>query len=158
MSSKGTSMRKLLQILRLYFEAKLSQRNIAKSLSLSVGVVSKYINRALDKNISWPLPPGMDEPTLRELLQPKANQSTPSKTLDSIDFVKTHQELSRKGVTLQLLWEEYESEQEAALSYSRYCHHYRVYKKSLKRSLRQTQVKSKKCCKFPLIRPISLAC
>lgn len=138
MQSKGTSMRKLLQILRLYFEAKLSQRKIAKSLSLSVGVVSKYINRALDKNISWPLPPGMDEPALRELLQPKAIQSNPSKTLDSIDFVKTHQELSRKGVTLQLLWEEYQSEQEEPLSYSRYCHHYRAYKKSLKRSLRQT--------------------
>ncbi len=53
MSVKGTSMRKLLQILRLYFESKLSQRKIAKSLSLSVGVVSKYDNRALDKIIVY---------------------------------------------------------------------------------------------------------
>ncbi len=84
MSAKGTSMRKLIQVIRLHFESKLSRRQIAKSLSLSVGVVIKYINRSLDKNVSWPLPPGMDEPALRELLQPKAIQSTPSKTLDSI--------------------------------------------------------------------------
>ena len=114
-------MRKLIQILRLHFESKLSQRKIAKSLSLSVGVVSKYINRALDKNLSWPLPEGMDEPALLEILKPRTVQVNLSKALDLIDFAKTHQELSRKGVTLQLLWEEYQSEQEGPLSYSRYC-------------------------------------
>ena len=88
---KGTSMRKLIQILRLHFESKLSQRKIAKSLSLSVGVVSKYINRALDKNLSWPLPEGMDEPALLEILKPRTVQVNLSKALDLIDFAKTHQ-------------------------------------------------------------------
>jgi transposase len=138
MSVKGTSMRKLLQILRLHFESKLSRRQIAKILSLSVGVVIKYINRALEKNLSWPLPSELDEPTLIKLLKPKSSHLKQSKAPGLIDFSKTHQELSRKGVTLQLLWEEYQSGQENSLSYSRYCHHYRAYKKSLKRSLRQT--------------------
>ena len=123
MSAKGTSMRKLIQVLRLHFESKLSRRQIAKSLSLSVGVVIKYLNRALEKNLSWPLPEGMNEPALIELLKPKTVQLNPSKAIDTIDFSKIHQELSGKGVTLQLLWEEYKSEQSACLSYSRYCHH-----------------------------------
>ena len=64
MSAKGTSMRKITQILRLHFELKLSTRQIAASLKVSVGVVSKYINRALNSNVSWPLPNDMDEKTL----------------------------------------------------------------------------------------------
>jgi len=79
MSAKGTSMRKLIQILRLHFELKLSRRQIANSLSVSVGVVIKYINRALDKNLSWPLPEGMDEPALLEILKPKAAHASLNK-------------------------------------------------------------------------------
>ena len=88
MSAKGTSMRKLIQVLRLHFESKLSRRQIAKSLSLSVGVVIKYINRALEKNLSWPLPEGMDESALLEILKPRTVQANLSKALDLIDFAR----------------------------------------------------------------------
>ena len=139
MPAKGTTMRKITQIIRLHFEAKLSTRQIAASLKVSVGVVSKYVNRALDSNISWPLPNDMDEKTLLARLQPTVPvKSCLNHAIDTINFAKIHQELCRKGVTLQLLWDEYQSEQENALSYSRYCHYYRLYKKSLKRSMRQT--------------------
>ena len=139
MSAKGTSMGKITQILRLHFESKLSTRQIAASLTVSVGVVSKYVNRALNSNISWPLPNDMNEKTLLARLKlSMPDKSCVSNAIDTINFAKIHQELCRKGITLQLLWDEYQSEQENALSYSRYCHHYRVYKKSLKRSMRQT--------------------
>jgi hypothetical protein len=138
MPAKGTSMRKLTQIIRLHFDAKLSMRPIAKSLSLSVGVVNKYIKLAQDKNLSWPLPDGMDEKALAEFLKSGTSSFKQSIKATSIDFSKIHRELSQKGMTLQLLWEEYQSEQDAPLSYSRYCYHYRGYKKSLKRSMRQT--------------------
>jgi len=139
MSAKGTSMRKITQIIRLHFESKLSTRQIAASLNVSVGVVSKYVNLALNSNVSWPLPNDMDEKTLlaRLKLSMPVN-SCISTAIDTINFAKIHQDLCRKGITLQLLWDEYQSEQENALSYSRYCHHYRLYKKSLKRSMRQT--------------------
>ena len=45
MPAKGVSVRKLLPMLRLHYKAKLSARQIARSLKLSLGVVSKYINR-----------------------------------------------------------------------------------------------------------------
>jgi response regulator of citrate/malate metabolism len=100
MSAKGTSMQKLTQIIRLHFDAKLSTRPIAKSLGLSVGVVNKYINRARANNLSWPLPNGMDERALNELLKAGSGQPKQSLAATSIDFIKVHQELSRKVLGL----------------------------------------------------------
>ena len=74
----------------------------------------------------------MDEQALNALLRKDSGQPNQSLSATSIDFIKVHQELCRKGVTLQLLWDEYQSEQETPLSYSRYCHHSRLYKQSLK--------------------------
>ena len=49
-----------------------------------------------------------------------------------------HQELKRKGVTLQLLWEEYETAHgQSAYRYSQFCVHYHEYRGSLARSMRQ---------------------
>ena len=126
-------MRKLLPMLRLHYETKLSTRKIARSLNLSVGVVSKYLNKAKDYNLSWPLPEGMDEQKLASVLQSSKvhHQTSPAKA--SIDFSKVHEEMKIKGVTLQLLWEDYADGQTKSLSYSRYCFHYRAYKKKLKR-------------------------
>ena len=54
------------------------------------------------------------------------------------DYAHVHQELKRKGVTLQLLWEEYEKAHgRAAYRYSQYCEHYHEYRGSLARSMRQ---------------------
>lgn len=138
MSTKGISMRKLTQIIRLHFDAKLSTRQIAKSLNLSIGAVNKYTKRAVECELNWPLPPEMNDAKLAAILTPSSTKSNKSTQAGNIDFAKIHHELKRKGLTLQLLWDEYHAEQANALSYSRYCHHYRVYKQSLKRSMRQT--------------------
>jgi transposase len=42
-----------------------------------------------------------------------------------LDYKAMQRELLRKGVTLQILWEEYLREQPAGYSYSQYCHLYR---------------------------------
>ncbi|MGH8291751.1 MAG: tyrosine-type recombinase/integrase, partial [Steroidobacteraceae bacterium] len=55
------------------------------------------------------------------------------------DYAYVHQELKRKGVTLQLLWEEYHAAQgERAYRYSQFCWHYQRFHDSLARSMRQT--------------------
>ena len=55
------------------------------------------------------------------------------------DFAHIHQELKRKGVTLQLLWEEYAAAHagQGAYRYSQFCLHYRRFARRLKRSMRQ---------------------
>ena len=55
MPAESISMRKLKEILRLKYEAKLSHRQIGSSLSISPGTVSTYINRAKLMGIEdWP--------------------------------------------------------------------------------------------------------
>ena len=46
MPTESISMRKLKEILRLKYQAKLSHRKIAKSLSISPSTISNYITRA----------------------------------------------------------------------------------------------------------------
>ena len=57
-----------------------------------------------------------------------------------------HTELPSKGMTLQLLWEEYrEGETAKTYSYSQFCARYRDFRGRLKRSLRQIHVAGDLC-------------
>lgn len=63
-------MRKIHTVLRLHFEASLSQREIAKSQSIGQGTVANYLTRARNAGLSWPLPTDMDERELELALFP----------------------------------------------------------------------------------------
>lgn len=65
-------MRKLHEVLRLHVQAGLSERTIAKSVSLSRSTVAKIIVRAQEAGISWPLPADMDDAQLESILFPVA--------------------------------------------------------------------------------------
>jgi transposase len=59
-------------------------------------------------------------------------------TLVVPDFAWVHQALKRPGVTLQLLWEEYRAQGPGPrYRYTRFCVKYRVWARTLKRSMRQ---------------------
>ena len=104
MPAKRSAMRKIKDVLRLKFEAKLSHERIAAATGMSKGAVTKYVQRALQKGLGWPLPADLDEAALEGLL---FRQPAPREHYAQPDFPHVHQELKRKGVTLQLLWEEY---------------------------------------------------
>ena len=55
MASKRLSMRKIHRVLRLFFEAGLSIRAIARSIQASPSTVGDYIRRAHTAGLSWPL-------------------------------------------------------------------------------------------------------
>jgi transposase len=78
----------------------------------------------------------MDETALERLLFP----FQPSRaTLDcpQPDWAYVHQELKRKGVTLQLLWQEYKASYPEGLQYSQFCALYRQFTRKLGLALRQ---------------------
>lgn len=128
-------MRKIKEVLRLKFEAKLSHERIAAATGLSKGAVTNYVQRAVQKGLGWPLPEELDEAALEALL---FKQAAAREGYAIPDFAQIHQELKRRGVTLQLLWEEYQAaEGERAYRYSQYCEHYRRFTQSLVRSMRQ---------------------
>lgn len=137
MPTESISMRKLKEILRLKYEAKLSHRKIGSSLSISPGTVSTYINRAKLMGIEdWPLPVEWDEVKLnKHFLQTKIKPRT---AIPLPNWLLFHPQLKRKGVTKQLLWQEYvERHADNHYSYPQMC---RIYKEWLSRqqpSMRQ---------------------
>ncbi len=136
MPSKRIPMRKIIDILRLKYEAKLSHEKIARACGLSKGAVGKYVNLASALGVDWPLPAGMDEAQLESMLF-RGDAKAPSRYAEP-DFPRLHQELKRKGVTLQLLWAEYaETHGQSAYRYSRFCYHYQQWRDRQKRSMRQ---------------------
>jgi transposase len=129
-------MRKIIDVLRLKFEAGLSHERIAAATKVSKGAVTKYLQRAREAGIGWPLPAQMDEAQLEALLFPLAAPLV--ERYAAPDFAQLHQELKRKGVTLQLLWEEYAAAHAGqAYRYSQFCLHYHRFAQRLKRSMRQ---------------------
>jgi hypothetical protein len=68
MPAKRSAMRKIQDVLRLKFGAKVSHERIAAPTGISKGAVSKYAQRALEKGLGWPLPPDLDEGRLESLL------------------------------------------------------------------------------------------
>jgi transposase len=129
------SMRKINEVLRLKFDAGLSHATIARAVGLSKGAVTKYVSLARARGLSWPLPEDLDPTTLEaQLAPPKA----PADRYAEPAFARLHQELKRKGVTLQLLWSEYVAQVGSrAYRYSQFCHRYRQWLQGQKRSLRQ---------------------
>ena len=137
MPAERTAMRTIKEILRLKFEAKLSQRQIARSLNIGLGTVSLHINRAKEAGLSWPLPNEMDDKRLELLLFPNRQTSTQPGHVEP-DYTSMHQELKRKGVTKQLLWEEYKHVHgDNGYQYSQFCQRYRDWVGMQKRSMRQ---------------------
>jgi len=130
-------MRTIKAVLRLKFEANLSQRQIARSLKISLGAVSGTLKKAAAAQLTWPLPDTMDDPTLEATLYPVRSPAKPTRYVKP-DYAKMHKELKYKGVTQQLLWEEYKQiHGDNGYQYSQYCQQYRDWVGTLKRSMRQ---------------------
>ena len=65
-------MRKIKEVLRLRYEAGLSNRAIARSCNICHRTVGEYLKRADEAGLSWPLPEGMDDDALEEKLFSRA--------------------------------------------------------------------------------------
>jgi transposase len=132
-------MRKIRDILRLRLSANLSIRQIRDSTKVSVGGIQKFLSKAEELGIRWPLPDHLTDDQLAQLFYPVAEGRESSSTLEPPDFANIHQEMKRKGVTLQLLWEEYcQRYPTRCYSYSRFCHHYSEWQARQRRSMRQS--------------------
>lgn len=63
-------MRKVKEVLRLHFEAHLSERQIAKTCLVGKGTIRRYLERFQAAGLSWPLPAELDEASLEKKLFP----------------------------------------------------------------------------------------
>ncbi|MBZ5599270.1 MAG: IS21 family transposase [Acidobacteriia bacterium] len=129
-------MRKIKEVLRLHFEKGLSAREIARSLDIGRGTIRNYLHRVEQVGLSWPLAPEIDEATLEHRLFPTIPLVSPEKRqMPTMEYL--HQELKKKGVTLQLLWQEYKEKCPEGYQYSQFCHRYHQWAKKLDPCLHQ---------------------
>ena len=129
-------MRKIKDILRLKWACGLSNRQVAASCGVARSTVAETLYRATAAGLSWPLPNDLDDQQLEARLYPAApSSSSPPRAMP--EWATVHQELSRKGVTLALLWQEYKAQHPDGYQYSRFCDRYGAWRATLDRCLRQ---------------------
>lgn len=140
-------MRKIRDVLTHHFDRRFSNRKIATIVDINHSSVAKYIERFTEAGLSWPLPAEMDDAALESLLFQKSVHVVPTKPVNKlIDFVEVHEELKRKGATRQALYTEWleQASPQDAISYAQFCRAYNAFKKSLRISVRQTEVYGEK--------------
>jgi transposase len=129
-------MRKVREILRLLWDCGLSQRQVSICCGVSKTAVSECGARARRSGLVWAEAQPLGDEELEARLYPPA-QAVPSERRAAVDWASVHQELKRKGVTLQLLWEEYQQLEPQGYRYSRYCELYQLWRRRVDVTMRQ---------------------
>jgi transposase len=134
MAQKRLSVRKIKEVLRLRFEQNLSHFKIASSLNIGESTVGAMLLRF--KKLELTLSEALlftEEELESALYNTTANNF---RELPLPDWSHIHKELRRKGVTLQLLWNEYKEREPGGYQYSRFCQLYKHYANSMEYAFR----------------------
>jgi transposase len=126
MPAGRVSMRKTREILRLRWGLQRSLRETAASCGVGATTVHDVVARARAAGLRWPLPAELDDAALEARLYPppKGRDGRPLP-----DFTTLYRELKRRGVTLELLWQEYrQTHPECGYGYSRFCDLHREWR------------------------------
>jgi transposase len=134
MTALRLPMRRLRDILRLKFACGLSHRAIARACEVWAGTVSDYLRRAREAGLGWPLPAELDDAAVEARLFAVPASGGPRPFPDPAWM---HQELKRRGMTLQLLWMEYLKVHPDGYRYSQFCARYHRFARRLAPSMRQ---------------------
>ena len=124
-------MKKITEILRLRSECGWSYQRIGATLNISKTAAHRLAVRAKDAGIGWPLPDGVDEDRLEQLLY----RSWQPETDAQFDFEWVSREMERKGVTLKLLWQELR-DQGYPHCYSWFCRRCQQWESRTRRTMR----------------------
>lgn len=135
-------MRKIREVLRLKYEARLTHRKIADAVGISPGSVSEYVARAESVGLTWDVAKELSDEEVEQRLFEQVGRNEPS-VRAPVDFAWVHQELRRVGVTLELLWTEYQAgvaqraDGTRAYQYSQFCNLYKSFRCKLSPSMRR---------------------
>ena len=122
-------MRTIKEIMRLHHEHMLGVRAIGRACNVSPTTVSEYLNLSRDAGLDYEGVKDLDDEAIQRLFFPKRNEVVPRKALP--DLVAINSELRKKGVTLQLLWEEYRAVNPEGYGRTQFFEIYRQHAKTL---------------------------
>ena len=123
---------KIREIIRLSQELRFSIRKIADAVQISKTSVGEYLAEFKRSGLSYYDITQMGDAEVLELFEKGNKTANPMYEDLAKDFTYFEKELARVGVTLFLLWEEYKERNPEGFSYSRFCHHYRMWESKLK--------------------------
>lgn len=135
MSRKRAPMRRIKEVLRLSHFGGLGERDIATATNQKKSTVHDYKIRAELAGLIWDEAVGLDDAEIERRLFPPATPGSETKAVP--DWGEINRELRRKGVTLQLLWEEYKDVHPTGYGYSRFCELYQRAEPRMDLSMRQ---------------------
>lgn len=155
-------MRRIRQVLQLHFGARISARLIAREVGVGRSTVQEYVARAIGAGLGWPLPPDLADVVLEQRLFPKQAAAKPGlRRHAEPDWAVLVREMKRPGVSLMILWEEYQAVHPQAYGYSRFCELYRAFERRLSPTMRQTHGAGHKAFvdysgkKLPIVDPLT---
>ena len=126
------------EILRLSSDKNYSVRELLATVHCSYRTYRETIEAAKAKGISWPLDDDVTNSELQDFLFPGKYASLPIYAMP--DFARIHKELSKAGVNLTLLHEEYTNrcltEGTVPYRYTQFCEKYRRWAKVTKATMR----------------------
>lgn len=133
-------MRKIREILRLHFECECTHRQISAACDVSPSTVGDYLGRAARAGLAWEQARALSEAEVEARLFQYIGRSEPAARA-AIDFDWVHRELARVGVTLQLLWGDYQLAAQNTgarpYQYSQFCERYAAWRDQRRLSKRQ---------------------
>ena len=121
------AMRKIREALRLCLAEGLSPRQTGIAVGLPRTTVRRYVERAAEVGLGWPLPPELDDRALEERLYGRAAPAPAVLTRPVPDWAFVHRELRRKSVSLLLLWTEYRASCPDGFGYTWFTERYRTW-------------------------------
>jgi len=120
-------MEKLREVLNVCLEKKLSLRKASIATGVSKTTIGEYLAEFKRSGLSYLEVNQMSDSMLANIFE-RANQVSNHDYEElSKKFIHYEKELIRPGVTLLLLWREYKEQNNNGFSYSRFCHHYRMW-------------------------------
>ena len=135
MPTERLCMRHTREILRHKWLLGSSHRLVTSSLKVSHGAITDTTQRALRAGLCWDSVCALMDSELEQLLYPPPpSAGTPR---PEPDFVTVDLELRRKGVTLELLHQEYLALHPEGYRRSSFCAHYESWKKTRGLTMRQ---------------------
>ncbi len=135
-------MRKIKEVLRLRFECRLSEREIARSCQISRTTVTDYLRRATIARLNWTEASALGEVQLVERLFPVIHlvkePSSIQRPVPGYEYIYDQLRAYRKfNLTLTQLWLEYKAKHPDGYQYSQFCDLYRHWRGKLDYVMRQ---------------------
>jgi transposase len=129
-------MHKIREVLRLTYGGGMSPRQVAAAAGVARSTVQRYLTRANEEGLGWPLREDVDDQELERRLLKRPGPHEPVGA-DRPDWEEVHRELRRPGVTLHLLWMEYKERAPDGFQYTWFTKGYRSWLRQVDVVLRQ---------------------